>query len=96
MTKVGDTTVPRTPKLGESGARVGTAGATTVKATVLVAPIGVVTLTFLVVRAAPAVIMILALSMLFLSQVFGEEENSQRRDKLKDVLARAVLPVVPR
>lgn len=29
-------------------------------------------------------------SMLFLSQVFGEEENSQRREKLRDVLTRAV------
>ncbi len=29
-------------------------------------------------------------SMLFLSQVFGEEEDAQRREKLKDVLTRAV------
>lgn len=29
-------------------------------------------------------------SMLFLSQVFGEEENAQRREKLKDVLTKAV------
>ena len=29
-------------------------------------------------------------SMLFLSQVFGEEENTQRREKLKEVLSRAV------
>ena len=29
-------------------------------------------------------------SMLFLSQVFGEEENSQRREKLKEVLTKAV------
>lgn len=29
-------------------------------------------------------------SMLFLSQVFGEEENSQRREKLKEVLVKAV------
>jgi hypothetical protein len=29
-------------------------------------------------------------SMLFLSQVFGEEENSQRREKLREVLTKAV------
>ncbi len=29
-------------------------------------------------------------SMLFLSQVFGEEENAQRREKLKEVLSKAV------
>ncbi len=29
-------------------------------------------------------------SMLFLSQVYGEEENSQRREKLKEVLTKAV------
>jgi hypothetical protein len=47
------TVVPRTPELGETDVSVGAGGATTVN---VVVPIGVVTLTFLVVRPAVVVI----------------------------------------
>jgi hypothetical protein len=60
--RVMGTAVPRTPEPGERGAKVGTAGAATVKPTVFVAPMGVVTLTFQVVRAAPAVMVNVAVT----------------------------------
>jgi hypothetical protein len=57
------TTVPRTPVFGETDVSVGTGGATTVNVVVLVVPIGVVTLTFLVVSPAVAVIVNVAVTV---------------------------------
>lgn len=57
------TAVPRTPVFGETDVSVGAGGATTVNVVALVVPIGVVTLTFLLVSPAVAVIVNVAVTV---------------------------------
>ena len=63
------TAVPRAPLLGATEVRVGAGRLTTVNVTVLLAPAAVVTLTFLVVRAAVGLMMNVAVTLVALETV---------------------------
>jgi hypothetical protein len=67
--KVTGTAVPRTPVGGAIEVNVGAGGTTTVKVTALLGPPGAVTVTFLAVPAAPAVMVKVALTWLSLTTV---------------------------
>jgi hypothetical protein len=67
--RVIETVVPRAPDVGVIDVSVGTDAAVTVNCTVLVVAIGVVTLTVLPVRAAPAPIVNVAVTVLSLTTV---------------------------
>ena len=67
--RVTGTDLPRTPVLGATEVSVGIGGAITVNASVFVAPIGVVTLTFLRVRPAVAEIVNVAVAVMSLTTV---------------------------